>query len=129
MDATKYVHDWFERGDEDLKAAEILITENGSPNPVCFHSQQAGEKYLKGFLAHQEKHVRKVHDLQLLLEFCIRLDFSFEALKVNAVFLNKFYVETRYPGDYPEFTPSEARQAFEAAKSIKEFVLEKIAAK
>ena len=43
MNATKYVLDWFKRGDEDLNVAEILVRENGMLNPVCFHSQQAAE--------------------------------------------------------------------------------------
>jgi len=36
--------------------------------------------------------------------------------------LNRYYIETRYLGDYPEFTIDEAQQAFEAALRIKEFV-------
>ena len=128
MSITKYVHDWFERADEDLKVAEILMKETGNPNPVCFHSQQAAEKYLKGFLAYHEKHIRKVHDLKALLAFCIQIDSSFEALDTPAAFLDQFYIETRYPGDIPEFTLTEARKAYEAAKFVKEFILGKIKA-
>ena len=49
---TKYVRYWFERGNDDLRACEILMKENGTPNTICFHAQQAAEKYLKGFLAY-----------------------------------------------------------------------------
>jgi len=41
--------------------------------------------------------------------------------------LNKYYATTRYPGDFPEgFSWTMAREAFEAAVSIKEFVLKRI---
>lgn len=126
MNVTKYVNDWLEKGGDDLSSAEVLLKERVSPNPVCFHAQQAAEKYLKGFLAHHEKHVRKVHDLDVLLDPCVQTDPSFEELKAEVAFLNQFYVETRYPGDFPQFTFSDARKALESAKKIKEFVLEKI---
>lgn len=126
MTATKFVQDWFERAGEDINAAEVLIKDGGTPNPICFHAQQAAEKYLKGFLAHNHKHVRKIHDLSGLLEACVPLDLLFETLKPETAFLNQFYVETRYPGDFPQFTFGDAQKALESAKKIKEFVLEKI---
>ena len=40
--------------------------------------------------------------------------------------LNVYYIETRYPGDYPDFTLKEAKEAKEAADKIKGFVFNKI---
>jgi HEPN domain-containing protein len=124
---TKYAKDWLARADEDIKAAEILLKDRSLPNSVCFHCQQAGEKYFKAYLAFQERNVRKVHDLSALLNLCEEMDKSFDDLQSEADFLDKFYVETRYPGDYPEFTWQEAERSCEAAKKIKQFVLSKIA--
>ncbi|MBI3558849.1 HEPN domain-containing protein [Candidatus Gottesmanbacteria bacterium] len=39
--------------------------------------------------------------------------------------LNRYYVETRYPGDYPEFSWNDAEEALAAAEKIKNFVLER----
>lgn len=114
MKVTKYVKDWFERGDDDIS------------NAVCFHGQQAAEKYLKGFLAYHEKHVRKIHDLGVLLDECRKLDHSFESLKEEAGFLAQFYTESRYPDDYVEFSQTEAQKALEAAHRFKKFILDKI---
>ncbi|MEI7621878.1 MAG: HEPN domain-containing protein [Candidatus Moraniibacteriota bacterium] len=47
----------------------------------------------------------------------------------EANLLNQFYIETRYVGDYPDFSWNDAKQAYEAAKKIKEFVLSEIAEK
>ncbi|MBI3442632.1 MAG: HEPN domain-containing protein [Candidatus Sungbacteria bacterium] len=44
-----------------------LMREKGtvSPNLACFHVRQAAEKYLKGFLAYHDLHIRKVHNSTL----------------------------------------------------------------
>lgn len=84
------------------------------------------EKYLKAFLVAKKRWFPKIHPVSKLLEFCMDIDISFDALREEAIFLTEFYVETRYPGDYPEFSWQEAEQAFAAAQSIEEFVLEKI---
>ena len=125
---TEYAKSWFLRGDEDLSLIEVVLSEKTvSPNLVCFHAQQAGEKYLKGFLASRELHVRKVHDMQILVEDCKNVDLSFSDLQENANFLSQFYIESRYPDDYTEFSAEQAKEAYEAAKNIKNFILSKVA--
>ena len=43
---TDYVKNWLARADDDMKTMELLLKEDGAHiNPVCFHAQQAGEKY------------------------------------------------------------------------------------
>jgi len=124
---TDYVKNWFKRADEDLSLIEVLLKEESFfPNPICFHAEQAAEKYLKGFLAHHGLHVRKIHDLEVLVEDCKKINPSFEAIQDNARFLNQFYIESRYPDDYIEFSSKDAKEAYVAAKNIKELVLEKI---
>ncbi|MDP3244145.1 MAG: HEPN domain-containing protein [bacterium] len=123
---TNYVADWLKRADEDTQAAEVLLTDGGLSNSVCFHSQQAAEKYLKAFLAFQEKHIRKVHDLVVILTLCEEIDQSFKDLRDDVSYLSKFYIETRYPGDYPRFARREASEALKSVLKIKEFVWEKI---
>lgn len=122
---TEYVKSWFLRAEDDLRSCKILLEENGAPNVICFHAQQAGEKYLKGFLAHHNKHTRKIHNLLILLDECKKIEPSFEQLEDDVRYLNQFYVETRYPGDSSEFTLKEAKEAFESAIKIKSRVLEK----
>ncbi len=124
---TKYVIDWFRRADEDLALVEVLSKEKSFlPNQACFHSEQAAEKYLKGFLAHHNLHVRKIHDLEMLVDDCKKVDESFGELLEDAMFLNQFYIEARYPDDYVEFSQSDAEEAYAAAQRIKNFVLGKI---
>ena len=124
---TEYVKSWFKRADEDLLLIEVLLKEESFfPNPICFHAEQVAEKYLKGFLAHHELHVRKVHDLEILVKDCQKVDQSFEEVLDDARFLNQFYIESRYPDDYVAFSSEDAKEAYARAKEIKKFVLEKI---
>lgn len=46
------VREWLEKGEEDLEAADYLLTmREGFPTRiVSFHAQQCIEKYLKAFL-------------------------------------------------------------------------------
>lgn len=41
---------------------------------------------------------------------------------------SNYYIETRYPGDYPEFTINECEDALKVAINVKEFVSHKIEA-
>lgn len=123
---TSYTSDWLARGNDDIKTIEILLAREGVPAVICFHAQQAGEKYLKGFLAFHEKYIRKIHDLSVLLDACIAIDPTFESLREAARFLNQFYLESRYPDDYIEFQRIDAEKASDTAIHIKEFVLKKI---
>ena len=126
MPIYKYTADWLRRADDDFEAARILIEEDGPINPICLHAQQAYEKYLKGFLAFHNKHIRRSHDLGTLLDLCKELDVSLEELRGEVDFLDEFYPNIRYPADTPEYSFDECKQAYAAALRIKEFVLNNI---
>ena len=119
-------HEWQKRAEDDIRAMEAMSKEGGLPNPICFHAQPSAEKYLKGFLTFHDAEFAKIHSLIQLLDQCMALDHEFASLKDEVVFLNTFYIETRYPGDYPAFSTKEAKQAYEATLRVKDFVLEKI---
>ena len=47
----KKAQEWFSKADHDLQTVEILFTDPKPPtDTLCFHCQQAVEKYLKGML-------------------------------------------------------------------------------
>lgn len=126
MPITKYATDFMSYADEDIRTADILLKEDGPANPICFHAQQAAEKYLKAYLASHNRHARKVHDLEMLVSECATVNRSFEELSGVAADFAKFYLESRYLGDIPQFSFDEAQQALDGAKYIKEFVSERI---
>lgn len=119
---------WVEKGEEDLKAASYLLA---SPEPplsvIAFHCQQAVEKYLKAYLTAQEVRIPKTHDLAFLLELCLEKDRDFAFLNQEQVAALTFYaVAIRYPD--ASYVPSleEVREAYETARAVGRFVLEKL---
>ena len=119
--------EWFSKAhDDELSSKNILDDKRGAPSTVCFLSQQMAEKFLKGYLVYNEKELLKIHDLDKLIKLCEEIDNSFIEIEDRTKNLSDFYISTRYPGDYPEFTWSMAEKAFESADIIKKFVLEKI---
>ena len=61
--------EWLARADRDLSvAARVLSGDDPFPDAAAFHSQQAAEKALKGFLAAHEVPFPKTHDLERLVQ-------------------------------------------------------------
>ena len=117
--------EWFRKAEEDELSTKAVLA-SGAPSTGCFLSQQMAEKYLKGLLVFYSKDFSKVHDLLELERLLLEVAPDVKNYEKELDILNSYYIETRYPGDYPEFTKEEAKQAFEAAIRIKDFVLGKI---
>ncbi len=126
MSNEEIFEEWEAYALDDEKVAEMILREDGPPNPLCFHAQQMAEKYLKAYLLRSGKRFEKKHQLVYLLDLCREIDDSFVELTDDAALLMAFYIETRYPGDIPEFTLGECKDGLEAAKRIKSFVLKKL---
>ena len=84
------------------------------------------ELLLKGLLLFHDIQLKKIHDLLELKTLVLSAEPGIEKLQDDLVMLNRYYIEDRYPGDYPEIVWFEAEQALAAAIRIKEFVLSKI---
>ena len=89
--------EWFAQGDLDVQAAEILLAQNGPLAVVAFHLQQAIEKYLKGFLLSTGWSLRRIHDLELLLQQAIAQDADFAPFLAACQRITEYYIEARYP--------------------------------
>jgi len=96
------ISDWLRRADEDFQFAVVNLKEQKSfYAQICFHFQQAAEKYLKAYVVANELEFIKIHDLPLLLKICSSKDSSLDILRDACEYLNAFYVETRYPVHWP----------------------------
>lgn len=119
--------EWLKKAsDDELNAQSILKHRDGTPSGVCFLSQQIAEKYLKALLIFHKKNFPKVHDLLELETRLLEIEPGIKKLHQKLSMLNRYYIETRYPGDYPDFFWEDAEKALKAALDIKEFVLMKI---
>jgi HEPN domain-containing protein len=65
---------------------------------ICFHCQQAAEKYLKALLQELGQPVPRTHNLDLLLTQLLPHDGTLRSLRRALVSLSRFAVDYRYPG-------------------------------
>lgn len=119
---------WLRKAESDLKSARILLdARDVVTDTICFHCQQAIEKYLKAFLTSKNVRFERIHDLLTLLELCIQKDKDFEKLDKERIFELTFYaVDLRYPDEFYIPSIEEAKSALNIATEVKEFILQKL---
>jgi HEPN domain-containing protein len=62
------------------KDERFLKKENHITDGICFHCQQAVEKYLKAFLTLNDIDIGKTHNLEILARHCSKVDADFNGL-------------------------------------------------
>jgi len=120
----KYVWEWIKKAEHDLVNAETVIKiENPPTDTICFHSHQCSEKYFKAYLISKGEDLIKTHNLRFLLDKCKKYSNKFESLRNEAIILTSYSIESRYPGDFIEYSVEEAKKSIEMAKKIKDFII------
>ena len=113
----EYVAEWFKHAEMDFTTAEHLLTLHPHPlEIICFHCQQAAEKYLKGYLVFKDKvEPPKTHELVLLQIECMKSDGRFEEISRACEVLSRYSVQPRYPNEM-EITEKNMQRAIEYTK-------------
>jgi HEPN domain-containing protein len=123
VDGMSFAREWLDKAMKDRAAAERLIRETPPLNDAgAFHCQQAAEKALKAFLVHRNEPFEKLHDLRLLCDLAAKFDERFKNLRDEAAALNRYAVQSRYPGR-PDPTPAEAEAALAILARIWDVVM------
>lgn len=121
--------EWFRVAEVDLQSAAYL--RNMHPFPIeiiCYHCQQAAEKFLKGYLACKGEPVRKTHGLTLLVKLCETFDPSFKQIETECLELTDYGVNVRYPFSM-DVEKADAEKALVSARAIGDFVVRAFQAK
>ena len=116
---------WFQKPENDLlNVQNNLQAERYASDTVCFHCQQAVEKYLKGFLAWHQVPFARSHDLLELLRQVRQItDVDTEMLSTYLLLLDSYSVSIRYPQEYEEEPgDQEVQEAVEAAYTVRAWV-------
>jgi HEPN domain-containing protein len=100
VDSKRY-KEWFAIAEKDLKSARILFEHDADYGIVCFHCQQAIEKYLKGYLIFKTGELIEGHSLVKLCKKASQFNETFKSLVKDCALVNAFYIETRYPAEDP----------------------------
>ncbi|MDI6731934.1 MAG: HEPN domain-containing protein [Candidatus Margulisbacteria bacterium] len=125
----EFVQKWIEKAKQDFDYASLSLDEEFEYFPqICWHFQQAAEKYLKTYIVAYDLEFRKIYDLAALINICGKKDPTFNLLLESCKHLQRYYIETRYPVVWEiKWKREDAINAKEAAKEITDFVKERIA--
>ena len=108
---------WFAKGESDLQAARRLLESEEAYDVVCFHAQQAAEKFVKAILALRGKEITRTHNLDQLRQQVSAIDQSIQ-IPAAVTTLTPYAVQLRYDHD---FWPDErtARAAVDIATEVR----------
>ncbi len=97
MASKELISQWLEVGKEDLELAGHLIEEDWFYRAAMYHLQQAVEKHTKAFLISKGWELRKIHDLETLIDEASKHDEALRQYLDLGRNLTAFYTESRYP--------------------------------
>jgi len=122
-----YVKKWVMKAINDINIAKHELNQPDSEmvtDATCFHCQQSVEKFLKAYLVMKKIDIGKTHNLEFLSELCKKQDIDFGNIDVGN--LSFYAVAVRYPDEF--YTPSvqEAKECFEIASAVRDFILRKL---
>jgi HEPN domain-containing protein len=75
-DKAEYIKNWLFRANEDIAVIKSLVNDGVEfhTSSICFHVQQASEKFLRAFLAYHDVDFPRTHDLDFLLLECQKIN-------------------------------------------------------
>lgn len=126
----QFVKNWLSVASRDLAAARKL---SEGPEPyldvAIYHTQQAAEKAVKGFLVFHDQRFKKTHDIKKLADRAQPFAAQFEKWTAEAELLNPYVGKFRYVEDIGaalEPSREEFDKALNAATEFYQFVLSQL---
>ena len=109
---------WLGYAESDLRAAKTLLeSEDFFSHQICFLAQQCGEKAIKAVLVFEDVYFPKNHDLDRLRDL-IPTGWKVKEQFPDLAELTIWAVESRYPGNTPDVTEGEAKDALKLAEAV-----------
>lgn len=122
----EYIKNWLFRANEDIAVIKDL-TNFGTEyytSTICFHAQQATEKFLKAFLVYHNVDFPRTHDTDYLIYECQKI--NSDEFNIDLINLTDFGVSVRYPDDFYIPEVKEALKYKDIAIKVKHTVEELI---
>lgn len=115
---SRYPKDWLTLAEKDLARVKRSLRDR-DPELAGFCLQQAVEKFLKAFLLSQGWKLRRIHDLEALLDDAMVYDTSLDQFRNVCQKITNYYVVERYPlAVGGGLTEEEVRASLEAAQRL-----------
>ena len=115
--------EWFEKAAKDLRAAKILYEHAQDEHDyglVAFHCRQTIEKAMKGLILQKSNKLVSGHSLLYLHDYITDFCPNFTKFKKDLTFVDKFYIDTRYPQE--TFLRLSGEHALECIKIAEEIL-------
>jgi len=93
---SSYPDDWLRIARRDLRRAQNLLSMN-DPEAAGFYLQQAIEKFLKAYLLFSGWRLKRIHDLEILLDDALGFDPGLEEFRTLCIQVAGYYMAERYP--------------------------------
>ena len=123
MAEPRLVDEWLKKAEEDYQFAASVLENSAFYAQICFHFDQAAENYLKAFIVARDLEFQKIHDLLVLLKLCSAEEPDFSEIQDDCKFLNRFYIDTRYPVHWPtNYSKDEALKAKSACEHVRKAI-------
>ncbi len=115
---SRYPKDWLILAEKDLARVKRSLRDR-DPELAGFCLQQAIEKFLKAFLLSKGWKLRRIHDLEALLDDAIAYDASLDQFRNVCQKITNYYTVERYPlAVETALTEEEVRASLEAAQPL-----------
>ena len=119
MGDSHLIIDGINKAETDMKCAKILFEHDGGNDAVAFHCQQAIEKALKAIILYLFSTLESGHSLLYLCKKVITKLPQFSTYLEGCIFVNQYYIETRYPNETPvTVSNEEAMQCLKYAENV-----------
>jgi HEPN domain-containing protein len=126
MENFKAAKKWIDKALNDMRAADIILSaESFVPyDVVCFHCQQAVEKFLKSYLVFNNIDFPFTHNLITLSELIFKSNSDSNIKKVFACLdvLEPYSVASRYPDDIGVLQREDAVETRSALRDVYEWL-------
>ena len=117
-----FFRDWYRKANKDINRTEARLKE-GDMEDAAFHLQQSIEKYLKGYLLSEGWKLRRIHDLESLLDEAIKYNKELERFRSLCQEVTGYYFTERYPFVIEEPSYKEINDNLKETRKLIEMIL------
>src|SRR5262245_12256444 len=113
---------WVRKAESDFRVAKNLASMRpAAHDKVCFHCQQAAEKFFKALLQELGLPVPKIHELDDRVTMLLARDASLQVVRRGLRGLSRFAVDYRYPGFHANARKAQAalRRAWRIRREVR----------
>lgn len=118
LEDSTYPEDWLPIAKKDLGRVDLML-DSADADGAGFYLQQSLEKYLKAFLLSKGWRLRRIHNLELLLNDALAYDSSLEEFRALCQEVTDYYMLDRYPFmGSAGITIEDVKEAMDGAKRL-----------